>query len=147
MRFMRLAITLNFESPGTLLLIILSMKAIPTSYIADAFVKMRCFKLSLLQTRSLVTASNWATPFRILNCYEQRIHNQESCRQAQRHYFWILGIRKSGCYTYEVSDRILLLRGRMAPHTQYRYVAARSYQKPTPDRAVRMTTVESCILY
>ena len=60
-------------------------------------------------------------------CYKQRIHNQGSCRQAKRHYFRILGIQKSGCYTYEVSDCILLLRGRMAPHTQYRYVAARSY--------------------
>ena len=29
--------------------------------------------------------------------------------------------------TYEVSDRTLLLRGRVATNTQYRYVAARSY--------------------
>ena len=59
-------------------------------------------------------------------CYEQGIHNRGSCRQAKRHYFRILGIRKSGCYTYEVSDRALLLG--VDSNTQYRYVAARSHQ-------------------
>ena len=62
------------------------------------------------------------------NCYEQGIHNRGSCRQAKRHYSRILDIRKSGCYIYEVSDRALLLGGRVNSNTQYRYVAARSYQ-------------------
>ena len=62
-------------------------------------------------------------------CYEQGIHNRGSCRQAKRHYFRILGIRKSGCYIYEVSGRALLLGGRVNSNTQYRYVAARSYQR------------------
>ena len=54
-------------------------------------------------------------------CYEQGIHNRRSC------HFRILGIRKSHCYTYEVSERALLLGGRVDSNTQYRYVTARSY--------------------